>query len=88
MVIAGRFPSEGVGHVYLIYGYSYNRTIEEYQFDIYDPLYSDERAAISRTYAWICDGSNGHNSEPKDGRMWEWTVTYRIGDYGNTIPVS
>jgi hypothetical protein len=69
------------GHAYLIYGYSYNTSLGNCLFNIYDPWYDAEWPTLTRTYAWICDGDNGHYSEPRDGRKWEWVVTYRIGEY-------
>ena len=86
VIIAGRLPAKGVGHAYVVYGYSYNSTLGRYQYHMYDPGYGDEGASITRTYAWLYNGDYAYYSDHRDGRVWMWLVTYRIGDYTNTMP--
>ena len=88
VVIAGRKHWSGTTHAYLVYDYSYNSTLNRYQFHIFDPWNDGDNSTIIRTYAWLCNGDNGYYSNHRDGRIWTWIVTYRIGDYDDTLTVS
>ena len=63
-----------LGHAYLIYDYS-----NDGQFKLYDPWNGE----LSRPYSWICNGRS--STETYDTGVWDGVVTFRIGDYQNTI---
>jgi len=88
VVIAGRQSANDSGHVCLIYGYFYNSTIGENQYNIYDPAISGENPTIVRTYEWICNGQDAYFEDHRDARKWGWIVTYCIGPYAATKKIS
>lgn len=92
VVVARGYYVDGMrdnGHVTLVHGYHYNSAENLYLFHIYDPSSVNVGSSYSRSYSWICNGQNKSSVyDYADSSIWDGILTFRIGNYTDTIPAS
>jgi len=57
-----------------------------YEFYIYDPWYEYDDPLMIRSYSWLRNGYDNSGEYDNDGLIWNWIVTFRIGEYTRTSP--
>jgi len=75
------------GHATVVYDYYYDSTTGVYWYKIFDPWDVNTGTMYDRTYASLCNGRVGRNTQGDivDDGIWESIIVYERGNYAPTI---